>query len=279
MSTAQARRRTARAITYVVLVAGLILWLFPFVWMLLGSFKKQAELLRFPPTIWPEDPTGANYATWFFQLGIGRYFANSVLIAGVTVLGNLVFCAMVGYALAKLQFWGKRALFVVVMVMLMVPGIVMFIPLFVLVSRMGLIGTYPGLILPFLTSPMGVFLMRQFMYAIPDELLEAARIDGAGELRIFARVVLPLCGPALATLGVLTFLGSWNNFLWPLVASQNQRMFTLPVALSLNAIGQRGTDHGLFLAGSVLIIVPILLVFVALQRFVIQGIATTGLRG
>ena len=273
------RRRTARVITYIVLGMGLAVWLFPFLWMALGSFKTQAELLQFPPTMWPQTVTGANYARWFFDLGIGGYFANSVVIAGVTVLGNLVFCSMVGYALAKLQFWGKRLLFALVMVTLMVPGIVTFIPLFVLVSDMGLIGTYPGLILPFLTSPMGVFLMRQFIYSIPDELLEAARIDGAGELRIFARVVMPLCGPALATLGVLTFLSSWNNFLWPLVASQNQRMFTLPVALSLNAIGQNGTDHGLFLAGSVLIIVPILLVFVALQRFVIQGIATTGLRG
>ena len=156
------------------------------------------------------------------------FFVNSLIVAVFTVLGNLLFCSMIGYALAKMDFAGKRVLFLLVMVTLMVPGVVTFVPLFVLVSKMGLLDTYPALILPFLTSPLGVFLMRQFMMGIPDPLIEAARIDGAGEFRIFARVVMPLCGPPLATLGILTFLGSWNNFLWPLVAAQSQEMYTLP---------------------------------------------------
>ena len=153
------------------------------------------------------------------------------------MLGNLLFCSMVGYALAKMDFAGKRVLFLLVMVTLMVPGVVTFVPLFVLVSKLGLVNTYPALILPFLVSPLGVFLMRQFMMGIPDSLIEAARIDGAGELRIFTRVVMPLCGPPLATLGILTFLGSWNNFLWPLVAAQSEDKYTLPVALSLFSTG------------------------------------------
>lgn len=277
----QRRRRrftTGRALTYTVLTVGVAVWLLPFVWMVLGSVKTQREILIKPPTIWPENPTGDNFARWFTDLNFTQFFTNSVVVAVVTVLGNLVFCSMVGYALAKMEFPGKKLLFTLVMVMLMVPGVVTFVPLFVQVTSLGLLNTYPALILPFLTQPIGVFLMRQFMLGIPEPLMEAARIDGASELRVFARIVMPLCGPPLATLGILTFLGSWNNFLWPLVAAQSQDMYTLPVALSLYSTGQQATDYGLLLAGAVLIITPILLLFVALQRYFIQGVATAGLK-
>jgi multiple sugar transport system permease protein len=267
-----------RVITYVLLVAAVAITLLPFVWMLLGSLKTDGEILRNPTGFLPEDPTLANYGTWFTDLNIGKFFTNSLIVAVFTVLGNLVFCSMVGYALAKMDFPGKRILFLLVMLTLMVPGVVTFVPLFVLVSKMGLLNTYPALILPFLTSPLGVFLMRQFMMGIPDSLIEAARLDGAGELRIFARVVLPLCGPPLATLGILTFLASWNNFLWPLVAATSEDRYTLPVALSLYSTGQSGTQYGLLLAGSVLVIAPIVLLFVCLQRFFIQSVASTGIK-
>jgi multiple sugar transport system permease protein len=250
----------------------------PFVWMLLGSFKTQGELLRRPVTWWPQDPTLDNYLRWFTELHIDRFFMNSLIVAVVTVLGNLLFCSMVGYALAKMDFAGKNVLFLLVMVTLMVPGVVTFVPLFVMVSKLGLVNTYPALILPFLVSPLGVFLMRQFMMGIPESLIEAARIDGAGELRTFAQIVMPLCGPPLATLGILTFLGSWNNFLWPLVAAQSEDKYTLPVALSLFSTGQNATDYGLLLAGAVLVIAPIVALFVALQRFFIQGVAATGIK-
>lgn len=274
----RAGHNKGRILTYSVLAVGLVLWLIPFVWMLLGSVKTQGEILRRPPTWWPETPTGENFAAWFGPLDFAHFFANSLIVAVATVLGNMVFCSMVGYALAKMEFPGKKALFALVMVTLMVPGVVTFVPLFVMVSRLGLVNTFPGLILPFLTAPIGVFLMRQFMLGIPDPLLEAARLDGAGEWRIFARIVMPLCGPPLATLGILTFLSSWNNFLWPLVAAQTQDMYTLPVALSLYSTGQNATDYGLLLAGSVLVITPILLLFVFLQRWFIRGVATTGLK-
>lgn len=272
------RALTGRALTYTVLVAGLVVWVLPFVWMLLGSVKTQSEILQRPPTWLPQQITWENFAQWFGPLDIGQFFTNSVVVALLTVLGNLVFCSMVGYALAKMDFPGKKVLFAVVLITLMVPGIVTFVPLFVMVSSFGLTSSYAALILPFVTTPLGVFLMRQFMLGIPDELLEAARIDGAGELRIFARVVMPLCGPPLATLGILTFLASWNNFLWPLVAAQSEDMYTLPVAISLYATGQNATDYGLLLAGSVLVIAPIILLFVFLQRYFIQGVATTGLK-
>ena len=281
-SPATRRRRSRglgpRAITYLVLAIGLAVWLIPFVWMLLGSVKTQGEILQKPPTWWPEQPTADNFAQWFGPLDFGHFFLNSLIVAVVTVLGNMVFCSMVGYALAKMEFPGKKALFTLVMITLMVPGVVTFVPLFVMVSKLGLVNTYPALILPFITAPIGVFLMRQFMQGIPDALLEAARLDGAGEWKIFSRIVMPLCGPPLATLGILTFLSSWNNFLWPLVAAQGEEMYTLPVALSLYSTGQNATNYGLLLAGSVLVIAPIIVLFVFLQRWFIRGVATTGLK-
>lgn len=263
---------------YLALVVAVLVTLFPFFWMVTSSFKTQGEILRNPTGLIPQDPTWENYATWFTQLDIQKFFFNSVLVAVVTVLGNLVFCSMVGYALAKMDFPGKRLLFVLVLICLMTPGVVTFVPLFVLVSKIGLVNTYPALILPFLTTPLGVFLMRQFMMGIPDPLIEAARIDGAGDFRIFARIVIPLCGPPLATLGILTFLASWNNFLWPLVAAQSEDKYTLPVALALYTTGQDATDYGLLLAGSVLVVGPIVLLFICLQRFFTQSIAATGVK-
>jgi multiple sugar transport system permease protein len=271
------RRRRATWV-YLVLAAGLVVMLAPFLWMLLGSFKPEAELQRVPPTWWPETPSLGNYRQLLDRLDFPRFFANSVLVAVAVTAGNLVFCSMVGYALAKLDFAGKRLLFGLVLAMLMVPGVVTFVPLFVLVSNLGLVNTYPGLILPFLVTPLGVFLMRQFIGGLPDELIEAARIDGAGEWRIFSRVIMPLCGPALATLGILTFLSSWNNFLWPLVVAQSEDKYTLPVALALYSVGQNATRYGLLLAGSVVIIAPVIALFVALQRYFVQGIATTGIK-
>ena len=263
---------------YVVLAVGLLVTLAPFLWMLLGSFKPEAELQRVPPTWWPETPTLQNYQELFDRLDFPRFFANSVIVAVAVTAGNLVFCSMVGYALAKLDFAGKRVLFALVLGMLMVPGVVTFVPLFVLVSNLGLVNTFPGLILPFLVTPLGVFLMRQFIAGLPDELIEAARIDGAGEWRIFTRVILPLCGPPLATLGILTFLHSWNNFLWPLVVAQSEDKYTLPVALALYSVGQNATRYGLLMAGAVVIIVPVIALFIALQRYFVQSVATTGIK-
>ena len=183
-----------RALTYTVLTVGLVLWLIPFVWMLLGSLKTQGEILQRPPTWLPQNPTLENFAAWFGPLDFWQFFANSAIVAVFTVLGNLVFCSMVGYALAKMEFPGKRLLFLLVMVTLMVPGVVTFVPLFVMVSSLGLVNTYPALILPFVTAPVGVFLMRQFMLGIPEPLLEAARLDGAGEWLVMERT--PMVDPA-----------------------------------------------------------------------------------
>ena len=263
---------------YLLLTVAVVVVAAPFIWMVLGSLKPTTELRQVPPTWWPQNPSLDNYSELFSRLSFGTYFFNSTVVAVVVTAGNLLFCSMLGYALAMLNFRGKNVVFVAVLATLMIPGVVTFVPLFVLVANAGLVDTLPGLILPFLVAPFGVFLMRQFILGLPRDLLDAGRVDGAGELRIFARIILPLCGPALATLGILTFLGSWNSFLWPLVVAQTEDTYTLPVALALYAKGQNSTNYGLLLAGATVVVLPILLLFLAFQRKVIEGIATTGIK-
>ena len=269
-----------RVSVYLLLVVGLVLVAGPFVWMLLGSVKPEAELRRVPPTWLPETVTLDNYRELFSRLNFPQFFVNSLIVALSVTAANLLVCSMLGYALAKMDFPGKRLLFALVLGVLMVPGMVLFVPQFVLVSNLGLVNTYLGLILPSLAvaGPFGVFLMRQYISGLPDELIEAARIDGAGEFRIFAQVIAPLTKPALATLGILMFLGSWNNFLWPLVVAQTEDKYTLPVALALYSVGQNRTDYGLLMAGAFVVVIPILVVFVLLQRHFVEGIATTGIK-
>lgn len=263
---------------YLVLTVALLLVITPFVWMVLGAFKTSSELRQTPPTWWPNNPTLDNFAQLFSRLSFDVYFTNSTVVAVAVTTANLLFCSMVGYALVMLNFRGKKLIFSLIMGTLMIPGVVTFVPLFVLVANMGLVNTLPGLILPFLVGPFGVFLMRQFISGLPKELVEAARIDGSGEIQIFLRIILPLLGPALATLGILTFLGSWNNFLWPLVVAQTNDTYTLPVALALYSTGQNQTEYGLLMAGATVVVLPVLVVFLIFQRRFIQGIATTGIK-
>lgn len=268
----------ARTLIYILASLGLVVTLAPFAWMILGSIKPTGEILA-DPNVWlPKNPTLGNFTDLLSRQNFGLYFLNSVVVAIACVIGNLLFCAMAGYALAKIDFAGKRLLFSLVLLMLVVPGIATFVPLFVQVSNLGLANSHLGLILPYIVTPLGVFLMRQFIGDIPDALLEAAKLDGAGEVRTFLRLILPLSGPALATLAILTFLAQWNNFLWPLVIAQTDDMYTLPVALALFSIGANGTNYGLLLAGAVVVVLPIIVVFLFLQRYFIQGIANTGIK-
>jgi multiple sugar transport system permease protein len=269
----------ARIVLYVILFIGLLIMVAPFVWMVLGSFKPRGEFLQSVPTWLPQNPTTDNYQRLVARLDFPRFFFNSIVVAVCVTIGNLIFSPMLGYALAKLRFSGRRVLLLLVLSTLMLPASATLIPLFVLMSSLGLVNSYPGLILPFLAGAFGVFLTRQFFQGLPDELLEAARIDGAGEFRIFWTIAMPLAAPVLATLGILTFLGSWNGFIYPLVMAQEPNMYTLPVALATFATGQFQADHGMLMAGSVILVVPVLLVFIVVQRWVTEGIATTGLKG
>lgn len=272
------QRNQSRVWLYLVMTVLALVVITPFLWMVLGSLKTQSELLRVPPTWLPEKPTVDNFFRLFEKLNFARFFTNSVVVAVIVTIGNLIFCSMLGYALAHLRFPGKKVVFGFVMATLMIPGLVTFIPQYILIVNMGLANTIPALILPFLAGPFGVFLMRQFFLGMPRELLEAGRVDGVSEVGIFFRIFLPLAGPALATLGILTFLASWNNFLWPLVVASSEETYTLPVALALVSTGQNTTDYGLLLAGATVVVVPILVIFLVFQRRFIEGIATSGIK-
>jgi len=268
-----------RVLVALVLTLGMLAMIAPFAWMVLGSVKSEAELQRFPPTWLPDHPTLANYRDLFNRLDFPLYFRNSAIIAGVTTASNLLFCSMAGYALAKLQFAGRDKLFVFIIGTMMIPGGVTLIPSFVLLSKIHLVNTLTGVILPGTVGAFGIFLMRQFMLGIPDDLLDAGRIDGAGEFHLYWKIALPLAKPALAALGIFTFLASWNDFLWPLIVLTDESKYNLPVALATFAIGQHRLDNGLLMAGSLVIITPVLLIFALLQRYFTQGITMTGLKG
>ncbi|GAA2324054.1 carbohydrate ABC transporter permease [Streptomyces cuspidosporus] len=280
-TTKSHERRFRGPLLYAVASLGLLVMAAPFLWMALSAFKTKKDLTASPPVWLPSEWTLSNFSALLDQLDMPRYFVNSLVVAVLVTVSNLLFCSMIGYALAKLRFSGRSKVFGIVLAALMVPGNLMILPLYVLMNKLSLIDTYAGLVLPFAASAFGVFLMRQFMQSIPDELLEAARIDGAGEWYIFWRIVLPLVKPALATLTIFTFLGSWNNFIWPLIATNDPDKYTLPVALATFANDPNrtvGGGNGMLMAGSLLVILPVLLVFAVLQRHFTQGIATAGMK-
>lgn len=257
---------------------GAVAMALPFIWMLSTSFKPEAEVFRFPPRFIPESITIANYVSLFSRLNFTRYFVNTSLVAiSITAMG-LFINSLAGYAFAKIRFMGRDRLFVAILATMMVPGSVTVIPAFLLIKSLGMVNTYAGLILPGLASAFGIFLMRQFISTIPDELIEAAQIDGASEFWIFAHIILPLAKPALATLGLFTFMGSWNNFFWPLIIATDERMYTLPVAIAVLS-GQHGGEFALQMAGATVVVMPILAIFLLLQRYYVSGIALTGMKG
>ncbi|WP_405612832.1 carbohydrate ABC transporter permease [Streptomyces sp. NBC_01508] len=272
--------RLKKSGVYVLLSIGLLVMAAPFLWMGLSAFKTDRDLAASPPVWIPTKWTLEHFGELLDRLDIQLYFFNSLTVAVLVTVSNLVFCSMLGYALAKLRFGGRNKVFALVLGALMVPGNLMLLPLFVLMSKLQLIDSYAGLVLPFAAQAFGVFLMRQFMQSLPDELLEAARIDGAGEWYIFWRIAMPLVKPALATLSILILLGSWNNFVWPLIATNDPGKYTLPVALATFATDPNQSDgsNGMLMVGSLLIILPVLLVFIVLQRHFTQGLATTGMK-
>lgn len=264
---------------YVLLILGLLITVVPFFWMLLGSLKTQSELVQEPPTWLPADPTVGNYSRMWSKLEFPRFFFNSAVVAISITVANLVFTSMVGYALAKLRFAGRDKLFLLVMGTLLVPASVTVVPLFVLMAKLGLVDTLWAVILPSAAAPVGVFLMRQFMLSIPDDLIEAGRVDGASEWFIFWRIVMPLSVPALAANAIITFLPAWNALLWPLIVLQSQEKYTLPVALAIFSRGQFEADYGLLMAGSVVLVVPVIGLFLLLQKRFTQSVAMTGIKG
>jgi multiple sugar transport system permease protein len=261
-----------------ILTAFGVVAVFPLLWMLSTSFKATGSIYQYPPQFIPRDPTLAGYVTLFRQSDFLNWFKNSVIVTGFTVGINLLFSATAGFAFAKTRFPGRQALFVVILATLMVPSFSLFIPLFTMIVKWGLVNTYLALILPQAASPVGIFLLKQYTETIPDELMNAASIDGAGIFRSFFLVVFPLITPALAAAAIFAFLASWNSFFWPLVATTKAGMRTLPVGLAVFQ-GQFRSDWALICAGSFMTLLPALVLYVALQKYFVQGIAMTGIKG
>lgn len=260
-----------------VLLAGALVALAPIVWAALSSLKSPTELAQRPPTPLPRDPSLDNYTEALTAFDFGHYFLNSAIVTAAATVLTLTVNSMAAFALAKYNFRGRNALFLVSLATIMIPLQVIFLPVFQVVSSLGLVNSLWGMIIPAAATPTGVFLLRQYMLGLPDDLIEAARIDGAGEFRVFWRIVLPLCRPALAVLAIFSVIWRWNDFLWPLIVAQDDSTYTLPVALARFS-GQLVVPFHLVLAMSVLSIVPVLLIFLVLQRQIIAGIARTGLR-
>ena len=261
-----------------LLFAGAAFALFPLLWMLAASFMAPGEASTYPPPLLPAHPTLANYRELFAHAGMGRYLANSILLAAAATALSLVFNVMAGYAFAKLHFRGRERLFRLMLGALVIPGQIAMVPLFLMLKHMGLVDTYGGVIVPALASIFGIFLMRQYALSIPDDLLEAARIDGASEWKIFGAVVVPLLKPIIITLAVFTLLGTWNDFMWPLIVLSDQNLNTLPVALA-SLSREHVQDNELMMAGSVLTTLPVLIVFLALQRYYMQGLMMGAVKG
>ena len=273
------RRKKLNALTITIgagLAIGAVLTAFPFIWMIASSFKPQSESIDFPPTVLPQAPTLDYYIVLFTELDFGRYLVNTVLIVLISYIG-LMLMAMAGYAFAKFEFRGKKALFFVVLATLMIPVQVTMIPTYLIINQLNLTNTLVGIALPTLVSGFSIFLFRQFMSTIPTEMLEAARLDGAGEFRTFWQIVLPMSKPILAVQVVLTFIAGWNSFLWPLILSSDQKLYTLSVGLNL-LNQQLAVNPSLQMAGASVMVVPILIVFIIFQRYVIQGFALSGLK-
>jgi multiple sugar transport system permease protein len=245
--------------------------LFPLLWMVSVSFMQPGAASSYPPPLLPADPTFHNYRELFARAGMGGYLLNSLIVAcGVTVT-SVFFNAMAGYAFAKLRFRGREALFRSLLAALVIPGQVAMMPLFLMLKAIGLVNTWAGVIVPGMAGVFGIFLVRQYARSLPDALLEAARIDGAGELKIFFLVVLPLLKPVLVTLAVFAFLGSWNDFMWPLIVLTDGTLYTAPVALA-SLSREHVQDSELMMAGSVVTIAPVLALFLGLQRHYMQGL-------
>lgn len=260
------------------LIALTLLSLAPLLWMLSVSFMPAGGASRFPPPLLPDVPTLDNYRALFQRIGMGGYFLNSVLVSSAITLLSLLINAMAGYAFAKLRFAGRERLFKMLLAALVIPSQVTMLPLFLMLKEMGLVNSYAGVVIPGIASIFGIFLVRQYARSIPDELMEAARIDGAGEWRIFFRIVLPMLKPVLVTLAIFTFMGSWNDFMWPLIVLTDQTHQTLPVALA-SLSREHIQDVEMMMAGAVLTVTPVLLLFLVLQRYYIQGLLLGSVKG
>ena len=272
------KRALPTVLVHTLLVLGALLTLAPLAWMVSASFMPTGEASSFPPRLLPSAPTLEHYTDLFTKLKLARSLTNSAIVSVAATLVSLFMNSMAGYAFAKLRFPGREMAFRALLTALVIPAQVGMLPLFLLLKSLGLVNTFAGVLVPWLASVFGIFMIRQYALSLPDDLLDAARIDGASEWRIFWTIVLPTMAPVLATLAVFVFLSSWNDFLWPLIVLSDDQRYTLPVALA-SLVGEHVQDTELMMAGSVLTVLPVMMVFLALQRYYIQGVLMGSVKG
>jgi multiple sugar transport system permease protein len=286
------RRRVLHFPIYVILIGGGVLFAAPFVWLISASFQQSGDIFSWPPQWIPQNPSWEGYVRFFTETDAARWFLNSTFVASSVTVLQLFFNSLAAFVFAKRTFPGRDAIFLLFLATMMVPSQVTMIPNYLILQHIplfggndilgqgghGMLDSYWGLILPGAVSAFGIFLLRQFMMSVPDELLDAARIDGASEFAVYARIMLPLCRPVLAATAIFTFMAAWEDFLWPLIIMSDPQKFTAPLGLAL-FVQKNQTDWGLLLAGSVIATLPMVIIFVIFQRQFVQGIAMSGLKG
>ena len=271
-------KRIFKIITVIILVILAVAMLFPFVWMVLGSFKPKDELFATPMSLLPQKWMFSNYHDVFTKIPFAKFYGNTAFVSIVSTLGQVVTCSLSAYAFSKLHFKGRDGLFLLYLATMMIPYQVIMIPQYELVRNMGLLNSHWSLILLHWFSPYGVFLLRQFMISIPDSLVESARIEGAGEFKILTSIILPLAKSALATLVTLKFLDSWNDFTAPMIMLNDKSKYTIQLGLRMFQ-QEFGVEYTLILAGTTLSLIPILIIYIFAQNYFIEGIANTGIKG
>lgn len=276
MKTKTTKSKAEKLLIILLLALGGIIVSVPFIWMISSSFKPESEVLQIPPSLIPENPTLENYVNLFESMNFGVYLRNTLIIVLFSFVG-LFFNAMAGYGFAKYQFKGREKIFYIVLATMMIPAQVTMIPVYLILNEMGLTNTMTGIVLPGLAAAFSIFLFRQFMTTIPTDLIEAARLDGAGEFYIFFRLIVPIAKPIFAVQGILTFIGAWNSFLWPLIIANDESLYTLSVGLSLLQ-GQYANNFGLQMAGAAFMVVPIIIIFSFFQKYIVEGFTMSGIK-
>ncbi len=270
------RIKPGMVFSYLALIVLGVVMAFPFAWMLLTAFKSIREI--FSLNFWPQAWTLANFQEVLFRTDFPRWFGNSLLVASLTTVSVLFFCSLVGYTLARMRFKGKEVVFLLILSTMMIPTEMLVIPWFVMSAEYGWTNTYWGIMFPGLITGFGVFLLRQFFQTLPVDLFDAGRLDGLNEWGLFWRVGLPLVGPGLSALGIFTFIGNWNAFLWPLIVITDRSMRTIPVGTALFS-GEAATAYNLIMAASAMAIIPVLIVFIIFQKQIVEGVVLTGVKG
>ena len=272
-------KRIIDVLVYIFIGMGMGIFFLPFFWMILSGLKTQPEVVQIPMTFFPKKFQWHNYVQVFTVINFGKLFLNSIIVALCVTCGVLLTSLMAGYALAKINFAGRYVLFLLILSTMMIPFYVAVIPLYFVIKTLGWLNSYQALVIPAMVSPLGIFLARQFMLTLPNELIDAARIDGCSEFGIFWKIVLPLTKPVTATLTIFTFMFNWDSFLWPLLVLSSSNMYTLPIGLRQLQLQTGVARYHLMLAGASIAVIPVLVVFLFAQKQIIQGITLTGIKG